>query len=1262
MPTISGGSDDDTLLSGTGYVFVPGVLTEQAALAGAAALGGQLLTIESADENARIAGWLTSLYPSSSAGEVWLGISDEASEGSWVYTSGPNTGTAITYSNWDTGQPSGGSENLAGLYIYTEKWNDFAPGTAGAGAGGSGPTYFLGNVVEYSAVDVLEGGGGTDTVSYRDATFGVSVSLAVSGAQYTGGGGTDTLVSIEGLKGSAYADSLTGDLGANVLEGGAGNDTLDGSGGTDTAVYSGAWQNYALTSLGGGSFTIKDTREGSPDGTDTVSGVESLSFSNGTFSAAYILAHAISGGSGNDVLGGTSGDDAILGLGGNDWIYGGQGNDTLDGGAGRDEVWYAGAGTYFPGISDTISVGVSVNLLTGTATGGAGTDTLIGIEDVVGSDFNDLLIGDDGANYLGGAKGNNIYDGGLGDDTIDDGDALGVGTAAYWSATSAVNVNLAAGHATGGGGNDTLLSVENAIGSNFNDTLTGSNGNNVLEGGAGNDTLDGSGGTDTAVYSGAWQNYTVTNIGGGSFTIRDNRAGSPDGTDTVSGVESLSFSNGTFSAADVFNDAPSATNDSNAQDAVVEAGGLSNGTIGDATATGNVLTNDGDADVGLGDVLAVDSARSGTEAAGGDLAPIAAETSIAGTYGTLSINTDGTYTYTLDDADSDTQALADGATGIDVFTYRVTDSHGATDLAELSLSISNTNDAPTVAHAIADRNATEDLAFSFTVPGNSFADVDVGDTLIYSATLSDDTPLPSWLSFDAATRAFSGTPLNGDVGTIHVKVTATDGSSASVSDTFDITVANTNDAPTVTSNGGGSTASVSIAENSTAVTTVVAPDVDVGDVVGFSLSGDDAALFAIDSNGHLAFKTAPDFEAPASKLGTNTYLVSVITSDGHGGSDSQDLTVSVTNLAGVTINGGIGSDVIDATHGIGGVFPTGEEDTLNGSGGNDAISGLGGNDVLNGGTGNDKLIGGAGNDTYYVDVAADVVQELAGQGTDTVHFTSTAANASYTLSNSATTGFIENLALDGTASIRGVGNDQNNVMTGNSGNNSLSGGNGNDTLNGGRGTDILVGGAGNDTYFIDATGSKTITEASGGGIDIVLSAFTHTLAANVENLTLTGSSNINGIGNASSNVMIGNSGNNSIDGGTGNDVLSGLGGNDTLNGGTGADTLIGGTGNDRFVFLAVSDSAPASSDRIADFQHGQDIIDLRSIDSNVSMRGDQAFNFAGQNARTIGHSVPWYEVNGHTVVQADVNGNTTADFSVVLTGVGLGLVGSDFIL
>ena len=111
--------------------------------------------------------------------------------------------------------------------------------------------------------------------------------------------------------------------------------------------------------------------------------------------------------------------------------------------------------------------------------------------------------------------------------------------------------------------------------------------------------------------------------------------------------------------------------------------------------------------------------------------------------------------------------------------------------------MNNTNDAPTVTTDLTTQSVDEDSPFSYQVPEGTFADVDAGDSLTYTATLADGTALPSWLHFDASTGTFTGTPENGDVGTISVMVTATDGSDATASSSFALTVNNVNDAPVV---------------------------------------------------------------------------------------------------------------------------------------------------------------------------------------------------------------------------------------------------------------------------------------------------------------------------------------------------------------------------------------------------------------------------------------------------------------------------------
>lgn len=234
-------------------------------------------------------------------------------------------------------------------------------------------------------------------------------------------------------------------------------------------------------------------------------------------------------------------------------------------------------------------------------------------------------------------------------------------------------------------------------------------------------------------------------------------------------------------------------------------------------------------------------------------------------------------------------------------------------------------------------------------------------------------------------------------------------------------------------------------------------------------------------------------------------------------------------------------------------------DNINGSGNALAniIQGNSGNNVIDGRLGADTMYGGLGNDTFYVENAADVVSENSAAGVDKVF--SNLAN--YTLGAN-----VENLTLAGlriltndsdalvlvSAGVNGTGNALANVIDGNSGANVLRGMAGNDTINGnagndyldgGTGADTMAGGADNDAYVVD-NALDVVIEAAAAGTDTVYSSVTHTLSANVENLYLSGSANISGVGNALANHVEGNAGNNTINGGAGADLLVGAAGND----------------------------------------------------------------------------------------------------------------------
>ena len=221
-----------------------------------------------------------------------------------------------------------------------------------------------------------------------------------------------------------------------------------------------------------------------------------------------------------------------------------------------------------------------------------------------------------------------------------------------------------------------------------------------------------------------------------------------------------------------------------------------------------------------------------------------------------------------------------------------------------------------------------------------------------------------------------------------------------------------------------------------------------------------------------------------------------------------------------------------------------------GGSGNDTIIGNGFNNILDGGIGADSLTGGAGNDTYVVDNAGDVVTDS--QGTDTVQ-----SSIDYTLGAD-----VENLTLTGSAFI-GTGNDGANVITGSAGINVLFGLGGNDTLDSGGGADAMIGGLGNDTYIVQS-GGEGIFENDNEGTDTVMSSAHYRLSANIENLTLQGSADLQAYGNSLANTITGNAGSNILDGDAGADVMSGGAGNDVYFVDNGSDTTTEnvGEGND----------------------------------------------------------------------------------------------------
>jgi len=318
--------------------------------------------------------------------------------------------------------------------------------------------------------DTLDGHTGSDTADYSDSPAGVEVRL---GANIASGGDAsgDTLIAIENLTGSPYRDTLTGDAGANILEGGPGADRLDGGAGRDTAAYT-ASGGRVVINLATGSISGADAAG------DTLRSIENLT------------------GSGHD--------DSLTGDASDNVLTGGAGADLLVGGPGLDTASYLGSGTPVTvrlhtllatgGAAEGDVFGASVTVSYVQSDGARATDTLPDIENLAGSDYDDILAGDRRANVLNGHAGNDkLYGGpGGGDDTLSGGNGDD-------SLFGGLGADLLSGEA----GHDIL------IGGLGDDRLEGGNDDDTLRGGPGADVLMGGGGLDRADYFGSASAVTV---------------------------------------------------------------------------------------------------------------------------------------------------------------------------------------------------------------------------------------------------------------------------------------------------------------------------------------------------------------------------------------------------------------------------------------------------------------------------------------------------------------------------------------------------------------------------------------------------------------------------------------------------------------------------------------------------------------------------------------------------------------------------------
>jgi len=405
--------------------------------------------------------------------------------------------------NNDTLRGEGGYDELHGLGGDDELYGGTGSGDdlfGGSGddtlEGGTGYNYFVGGAGDDQFEGVTPTGNSGNEAAYTDSPTGIDVDLG-EGTAADGFGTTDTLTNVERVRGSLFDDTIVGSDANNVFRPLGGDDNVDGGGGTNEIRY-----DRDARFEDGGSGVIVDLDAGTAtDGfgdTDTLSNIQNV-----RGSAFY---DQITGDAGDNVLRGLSGDDDLYGGGGNDTLDGGTGYSYLQGGSGDDQIIGGdGPDDATEAVYVSSTSGVTVNLATGSADDGmGGTDQLINVDRIRASLFNDDLTGDANNNHFRGLEGNDTIDGGEGFDTARyDRDAR------FTDGDNGIEVNLADDTARDGfGDTDTLISIEAARGTEFNDTFIGDEGDNWFFGLGGIDTYTGGDGDDAFVISAGTSVFT----------------------------------------------------------------------------------------------------------------------------------------------------------------------------------------------------------------------------------------------------------------------------------------------------------------------------------------------------------------------------------------------------------------------------------------------------------------------------------------------------------------------------------------------------------------------------------------------------------------------------------------------------------------------------------------------------------------------------------------------------------------------------------
>lgn len=1009
---------------------------------------------------------------------------------------------------------------------------------------------------------------------------------------------TDTLYSIEEVYGTMGDDTLKGGTGSsNTLYGNDGNDTLtgnldgdylDGANGVNLADYSARTQNLTVDlSLSSKNIYLSGTTP-STSNSDTLANIQNISTGSG--------ADTITGNSADNTLKAGSGSDTLYGGIGADLLYGEAGDDTFIGGAGND-TFYGGMSSVLDSGNDTADYttalfSIDANLATGIVTGNAateGTDTLYGIENVIGSTLDDTLKGKVGvANTLKGGSGNDTLYGGLDGDYLDGG--TGTNRVDYSAETSDVSINLTTSKANYTATPlvyDTLLTLQNATSGSGNDTLVGKSGTvNILKSGLGNDTLtgnfdgdtlDGEGGIDTLSYSSLATSTTVdlstktiastsslsnkdyfdnvelvqTGSGADNITLSGSSDTGAFTIDGGSGIDTIDYSaiseNITLTMAGA-SDAivVVGTVDSN-DDVIRNIENVKGSKVAD-TITGDALTNVIYGNEG-NDILS-GGANNDTLYGGADNDILYGGVGVDSLYGEAG---DDTIVIAATDVDGSSDRY-DGGTGIDTIDYSI-----LSDNLNVTL------------NAAAAGTAT-------TTSANIGAD-----------TLYNIENVIAGSGNDTLNGDFQANILIGNAGNDTLK----GGSGAD-------TLYGDDSANTLSGND--------LLEGGDGDDTLYA---GLGDDILRGGSGNDT-FYGGTGNDTLDYSTAG--VAITATLGS-----SLITGEG---ADVVDLT-SIEVL-----KAGSSADVITMANSgvLSTIYAGAGNDIITGGSQVDTIYGEAGADTIRGNAGADIIVGGDGDDLFYGNIDGDVITggESGETSGDTIDFSdvSTALVVDMvagTVNTTASTfSEIENIT-------GGLGND---TVYGDANANTLKGGSGDDTIFTSAGVDYIDGGSGNNDWIdfsaivatpinINLSTQKIINDGYGNTETIVnieninAGSGSDTLYGDGMNNTIYGNLGIDQLsGNDGNDLLYGDNvgnthtttdGHNTLDGGAGSDTLYAGDSGDTLIGGAGADTLYGAAGADTLIGGTGDDTLDGGTGiDVADYRSASAKVVIASVSANVN--------------------------------------------------------------